>query len=126
MFRLLSALLAFSLAANGIASAEAGSWVTVRDDPRITYQLDITTLRGTPASRTITMRRLFKVRDERAYALDTLEIDCLTNQYRFRDIVIYDSDHLVTHRYRLTDQFCPVPPGSYLASVRTTACSDRP
>jgi hypothetical protein len=79
-----------------------------------------TTADGT---RLVRLRRDFSARgDERAYALDQLELDCGRDLYRYREILIYDRDGLLMHRYRLTDQFGPVPADTAVSLARTTAC----
>jgi len=111
------------LAAAGAAPPAAdGSWLMLRDDDRTTYRLDLSSPDGPPASRTCRIRRTFKVHDERAYALDTVEIDCLRNSYRYRTILVFDSDDLLMHRYTLTDQFCGIPGDSFLNRVREEVC----
>ena len=60
--------------------------------------------------------------DERAYALDLLELDCGHDRYRYREILIYDRDDLLMHRYQLTDQFCPVPADSAVSLTRAAVC----
>lgn len=122
LFRLLSMFCL--IAASGVSPASAdSSWLTLRDDERTTYRLDLTSLAGPPASRTCRIRRTFKVNDERAYAVDTVEIDCLRNNYRYKTILIYDRDDLLMHRYALTDQFCGIPEDSFLNRVRDEVCS---
>ena len=102
-------------------------WIMLSDGAQTSTLLDRTgTYRTSTGSVLCRLKRLFKGGDERAYATDSLEVDCQRNRYRYRDILIYDRDDLLMHRYRLTDQFGPIPPGSDLERVRNLVCPDKP
>ncbi len=113
----------------GIVTSEGGDghWQMLNDGVRTTTLLDRAATRRTPDGNVLCrLKRLFKVRDERTYAVDSLEIDCRRSQYRYRDIFIYDRDDLLMHRYRLTDQFAPISPGSDLEKVHNLVCPASP
>lgn len=102
------------------AAAETG-WRPLRDDGRVVTELG--PARTTSATtREATIRRTFRTDDERAYAIDTLELDCTKRTYRYLDIVIYDRDGDVMHRYHLSDQPAAVPAASYLADALRMVC----
>ena len=109
----------------GIVAAEGSEerWIMLSDGARSSTLLDRTgTSRKPDGTALCRLKRLFTVVDERSYAMDNLELDCRGNQYRYRDILIYDRDDLLMHRYRLTDQFAPIPAGSDLEKVRNLVC----
>jgi len=102
-----------------------GPWIRLAEDSRMVYLLE----RGAPArsttgTRTVRLKRAFREPYvERAYALDTMEIDCGRSLYRYTQIVIFDRDDDVMHRYRLTDQLAPVEPGSIPGRVKELVCT---
>ena len=117
-------LLLTVLSCNVWAEGEA-VWRLLQDDRRVSYLLDMTSLgKGGAAIRKLGIRRVFKVPDEWVYAQDVLEIDCLNDLYRFRDITLFDRDDDVVHRYRLTDEFTAIPAASYIAVARRLLCPD--
>ena len=79
--------------------------------------------RSTAGSREVRLKRLFREpHGERAYSLDTMEIDCGRNLYRYTLVVIHDRDDDVMHRYRLSDQFTPITPGTIPGRVKEVVC----
>lgn len=109
----------------GIVAAEGSDerWTMLSDGARTSTLLDRTGTGRTPDGTVFCrLKRLFTVEDEHSYAMDSLELDCRRNQYRYRAILIYDRDDLLMHRYRLTDQFAPIPAGSDLEKARNLIC----
>ena len=111
----------------GSAWGGEARWQTISENDR-----QRVLLAAEPPARTasgtygVRLKRVFTGEpEERAYALDDLEIDCGVGTYRYTSVVIFDRDDDVMHRYRLTDQFCPVPPGSYLQTVRKLICPEK-
>ena len=120
--RLLVQLLAL-LAGGTVPAADSGAWRFIRADGRVAVFLD--TAAAVPAEgaiRRTTIKRLFTAPDERAYALDILELDCRADTFRYLDIVLYDRDGDVVNRYNVSDQPAQVPPASYLATVSNLVC----
>lgn len=105
--------------------ADEGEWLRLAEDGRMIHFMEkrppVRSVSGTAAVR---LKRLFReTYAERAYSVDTLEIDCGRNLYRYMEIVIHDRDGDVMHRYRLTDQLVPVMSGTIPGRVRELVCS---
>ena len=101
-----------------------GQWRLLRQDGRVCYLLDTASSGLTSsAPRVLRIRREFKEPGERSYAQDSLEIDCRKGLYRFKEIVLYDRDDDVVNRYRLTDDFSPIPLASFIAEARDVVCA---
>ena len=125
--RLLLQLLVLLAAATLSAADDSGAWRFIRADGRVAVFLDAAA--AVPAEgvvRRTTVKRLFASPDERAYALDTLEIDCGADTFRYLNVVLYDRDGYVVNRYTLSDQPAQVPAASYLATVRNLVCGRSP
>jgi hypothetical protein len=100
--------------------------ITENDRQRVLLAME-PPARTSAGSYGVRLKRVFTGESEEwAYALDSLEIDCGVGTYRYTSIVIFDRDDDVMHRYRFTDQFCPVPPGSYLETVQGLICRKQP
>lgn len=139
---------AAAFACSGAEARGESGWHLLREDGRTAYYIE----RDQPAEggaggRIVTLKRDFKDRPQRRAAtpgvveldcmgnplsprsavimtssLDTVEFDCRGSLYRFVEIVIYDQDGVVMHRYRPDDRPIPVPPTSYLEAARSRAC----
>ncbi len=102
-----------------------GEWLRLAEEGRMVHFME----KGPPARSAsgltaVRLKRLFREGfGERASSLDTIEVDCGRNLYRYTEIVIVDRDGDVMHRYRLTDQFVPVMSGSIPGRVRELACA---
>jgi hypothetical protein len=117
---LLTVTLAMPVGSVPSCDAAEGGWRPLHDGSRVLVELGAAT--GPSAARRTDLRRTFRVEDERAYAIDTIEFNCTDRTYRYLDIVIYDRDGDVMHRYHLSDQPAPVPSASYLADALRMIC----
>ncbi|WP_298437474.1 hypothetical protein [Geobacter sp.] len=118
-----AAVLFLAQAAAGPVRGEDGKWLPLQEDARVVWLMEEAPARAAGPVRTIRLKRIFKGGWEgRAYSVDTLELDCARNLYRYTELVIRDAEDDVFHRYRLHDQFCPVPPETAINRARAAVC----
>lgn len=110
-----------------VSQGAENGWLTLREDGRVVWQMERAPAKDAGARRTVNLKRIFKGGwEERAYSIDTLELDCDAKRYRFTAMVIFDADGDVFHRYRLTDQPAPAPPGSVIEEALQHTCLPNP